>query len=163
MENSSQAKTIELLAAAVISLACRLEGYPRTLQEISQATRLDVVIISRVQVILARDLQIVTGLVAPQDLIARIVCNPLVRMTDPVVIQYAKVLSIKSMKLLHTENTDIIYYPFAFSYPSCTNCGLSLLQILIFCFLCLFLFSHHFVSFQDMNISTFICCYAGYM
>ena len=91
MENSSQAKTIELLAAAVISLACRLEGYPRTLQEISQATRLDVVTISKVQKNLARDLQIVTGIVAPQDLIARIVCNPLVRMTDPVVIQYAKV------------------------------------------------------------------------
>lgn len=91
MENSSQAKTIELLAAAVISLACRLEGYPRTLQEISQATRLDVCTISRVQTILARDLQIVTGIVAPQDLIARIVCNPLVRMTDPVAIQYAKV------------------------------------------------------------------------
>lgn len=114
MENSSQAKTIELLAAAVISLACRLEGYPRTLQEISQATRLDVVIISRVQIILARDLQIVTGIVAPQDLIARIVCNPLVRMTDPVVIQYAKVLSIKSTQLLHYRKHR--HFPLSFRF-----------------------------------------------
>lgn len=91
MENSSQAKRIEHLAAAVISLACRLEGYPRTLQEISRVTNLDVSTISRIQTILARDLQIVTGRVAAQDLVSRIVCNPLIRMTDPVTIQYAKV------------------------------------------------------------------------
>lgn len=162
MENSSQAKTIELLAAAVISLACRLEGYPRTLQEISQATRLDVVIISRVQIILARDLQIVTGLVAPQDLIARIVCNPLVRMTDPVVIQFAKVLSIKSMQLLHYRKHR--HFLLSFHFFTSIIC---LFRIITYAN-CDFLFSmfiyvfSSFCSFQNINISIFIC-YAGYM
>lgn len=91
MENSTQAKRNELLAAAVVSLACRLEGYPRTLQEMSTATRLDVQTIHRVQSTLARELHIVTGRVRPQDLVARILCNPLIKMTDPVRIQYVKV------------------------------------------------------------------------
>ena len=95
MEGSTQAKRVESLAAAVISLACRLEGYPRTLQEISNATQLDVHTINRVQSTLARELCIMTGRVTPQDLIARIVGNPLIRMTDPVTIQYVKVRSLR--------------------------------------------------------------------
>lgn len=119
MENSSQAKRNELLAAAVISLACRLEGYPRTLQEISNATQLDVHTINRVQSTLARELHISTGRVAPQDLVARIVCNPLIGMTDPVMIQHVKVRAVPlctvrycSVLILTTElDYVILHYP----------------------------------------------------
>lgn len=90
-EEYAKLKRNEILAAAVISLACRLEGYPRTLQEISNATNLDIHVISKAQTAIARDLKISTGRVSPQDLVGRIISNPLIRMTDPVTIQYAKV------------------------------------------------------------------------
>jgi Transcription factor TFIIB repeat len=90
-EEYAKLKRNEILAAAVISLACRLEGYPRTLQEISNATNLDIHSISKAQTAIARDLKISTGRVSPQDLVGRIISNPLIRMTDPVTIQYAKV------------------------------------------------------------------------
>lgn len=91
MEDFAKFKGTEILAAAVISLACRLEGYPRTLLEISNATNLDIPSISRTQNTIAKDLKISTGRVSPQDLVGRIISNPLIRMTDPVTIQYAKV------------------------------------------------------------------------
>mmetsp|Transcript_27299 Transcript_27299/g.26109 ORF Transcript_27299/g.26109 Transcript_27299/m.26109 type:complete len:337 (-) Transcript_27299:1333-2343(-) len=71
-------------------MACRMEGHARTLQEISLASGLDLHIISKIQMTLARDLHIDTGRITSESLISRIVCNPLVGLEDPVIIQYAK-------------------------------------------------------------------------
>jgi transcription initiation factor TFIIIB Brf1 subunit/transcription initiation factor TFIIB len=47
MESSSLPPKNDLLAAAIVSMACRMEGYARSLQEISQASGLDMDIISK--------------------------------------------------------------------------------------------------------------------
>ena len=75
---TSALRKTEQLAAAVVSLACRLEGHARTLQEVSVSSGVDASAISATQGALARELHLDTGRVAPEQVLPRIVSHPLV-------------------------------------------------------------------------------------
>ena len=64
------------MAAASIYLACRVEGYPRTLEEISAVTGIEKKTISKVQNTTVKELEIILPVLQPSSLIPRI-CNQL--------------------------------------------------------------------------------------
>jgi transcription initiation factor TFIIIB Brf1 subunit/transcription initiation factor TFIIB len=64
-------KSKEPIAAACVYLACRMENYPRTLDEVSFATGLDVRVISKMQQAIARKLQLSIGRLRPHHLVNR--------------------------------------------------------------------------------------------
>lgn len=65
----------DVLVAAVIYLACRIEGYPRTLKEIAAASNLPMKSISKIYSSLSRTLEVDTGRVLPEDIVGRFASN----------------------------------------------------------------------------------------
>jgi hypothetical protein len=64
------------VAAATTYLACRIEGFSRTLQEVSVASGVDKNIIGRMQMTIAQELKLGdVGLVLPEHIVPRIVCQ----------------------------------------------------------------------------------------
>lgn len=64
-------KSKDPIIAACIYLACRMENYPRTLDEVSFATGVDVKLVSKMQQVIARRLQLSIGRLRPQHLVNR--------------------------------------------------------------------------------------------
>jgi hypothetical protein len=64
-------KRKESSSAACIYLACRVEGYPRTLDEVSLATGVEVKLLSKVQKQIVRGLQLPVGRLRPLHLLNR--------------------------------------------------------------------------------------------
>jgi hypothetical protein len=64
-------KSKDPIIAACVYLACRIENYPRTLDEVSFATGVDVKLISKMQQTIARQLQLSIGRLRPQHLVNR--------------------------------------------------------------------------------------------
>lgn len=66
-----QSKSKDPIIAACVYLACRMENYPRTLDEVSFATGVDVKLISKMQQVIARQLKLSIGRLRPQHLVNR--------------------------------------------------------------------------------------------
>mmetsp|Transcript_47362 Transcript_47362/g.82698 ORF Transcript_47362/g.82698 Transcript_47362/m.82698 type:complete len:397 (-) Transcript_47362:84-1274(-) len=66
-----QSKSKDPIIAACVYLACRMENYPRTLDEVSFATGVDVKLISKMQQVIARSLKLSIGRLRPQHLVNR--------------------------------------------------------------------------------------------
>lgn len=64
-------KSKDPIIAACVYLACRMENYPRTLDEVSLATGVDVKQVSKMQQVIARKLQLSIGRLRPQHLVNR--------------------------------------------------------------------------------------------
>lgn len=64
-------KSKDPIIAACVYLACRMENYPRTLDEVSLATGVDVRQVSKMQQVIARKLQLSIGRLRPQHLVNR--------------------------------------------------------------------------------------------
>jgi len=64
-------KSKDPIAAACVYLACRMENYPRTMDEVSFSTGVDVRTISKMQQAIARKLQLSIGRLRPQHLVNR--------------------------------------------------------------------------------------------
>eukprot|EP01035_Chromulina_nebulosa_P019035 gene19035-24855_t len=62
----------DALSAACLHIACRIEGYPRTIEEISEACNIDKSIIMRLQASLIKDLNLPVMTTPPSCLISRI-------------------------------------------------------------------------------------------
>ena len=65
----------DVLVAAVIYLACRMEGYPRTLKEIAAASNVPMRSISKIYSSLSRTLEVDTGRVLPENIVGRFASN----------------------------------------------------------------------------------------
>ena len=64
-------KQKEPIIAACIYLACRIENFPRTLDEVSFATGMDVKVISKMQQVISRKFQLPVGRLRPLHLVNR--------------------------------------------------------------------------------------------
>jgi hypothetical protein len=62
---------IEMIAAVCVYLACRVEGYPRLIDEIAFITGLDSRQLSKLQGVTARKLSLSLGIIKPKDIINR--------------------------------------------------------------------------------------------
>ena len=72
-ENTARSKEKIIIIAACIYLACRLEGYPRLLEEISSWCFVPVDEVTRMQSKLSRRLEITCPMIMPKDLVNRFV------------------------------------------------------------------------------------------
>ena len=62
---------LELIIASCVYLACRVEGYPRLLDEISLYSGVEAKEIGKMQILLARKLSLTIGIIKPADLVNR--------------------------------------------------------------------------------------------
>ena len=66
--SATTVRNLHQITAALVSLACRVEGHPRTIQEISAGSGLDPSVINNMQSTLARQLHVETGIIRPGKL-----------------------------------------------------------------------------------------------
>ena len=66
--SATTVRNLHQITAALVSLACRVEGHPRTIQEISVGSGLDPSVINNMQSTLARQLHVETGIIRPGKL-----------------------------------------------------------------------------------------------
>ena len=63
--SATTVRNFHQITASLISLACRVEGHPRTIQEISVGSGVDPSLINNMQSTLARQLHVDTGIIRP--------------------------------------------------------------------------------------------------